>query len=76
MPDWIRALPGGFVYINCGAIEQADRLDELASKMMPTEARVYGEVIAGPVVRMNGPGRVERPTLRFPLIVSTSTNVQ
>ena len=27
------ALPGGFIYVNRGAIEQADRLDELAGVM-------------------------------------------
>jgi len=45
------ALPGGFVYVNRGAIEQADRLDELAG--------IMGHEI-GHVVRRHGVEQMEK----------------
>jgi beta-barrel assembly-enhancing protease len=45
------ALPGGFIYVNRGAIEQADRLDELAG--------IMGHEI-GHVVRRHSAGQIEQ----------------
>ena len=45
------ALPGGFIYVNRGVIEQADRLDELAG--------IMGHEI-GHVVRRHSAGQIEQ----------------
>src|SRR6185436_737591 len=45
------ALPGGFIYVNRGAIEQADRLDELAG--------IMGHEI-GHVIERHSAGQIEQ----------------